>query len=46
MWEYQIENIHTGEIDYLWGYNWGDALGRRPDLDIKDWRVMCRTYID
>ena len=28
MWEYQIENIHTGEIDYLWGYNWGRCFGQ------------------
>lgn len=46
MWEYQIENIHTGENDYLWGYSWEDALKRRPELDKNEWRLVYSEYID
>ena len=28
MWEYEIENVHTGEVDIIWGYSLSNAFAR------------------
>ena len=45
MMEYEIENKATGEICYVYGYNWKDACQRRgiiPD----EWYVRYAVYVD
>ena len=46
MWEFEIENIHTGESMYIWGYSLANAFARDPDLKREEWRVVFREYID
>ena len=45
MWEFQIENIKTGDLDVIFGYSWSDAL-KREGLDPKEWACIRRDYID
>lgn len=45
MWEYEVRNKQTGEIDLFFGYNFKDACERAGELPI-DWECLGRWYID
>ena len=46
MYEFEIVNRHTGEVYYIYGYDYADAWRRRPQMDRADWSLHCTTYID
>lgn len=49
MYEYEILDKTTGERNFVWGYNWKDAM-RRSKLEDKDaaGQISClfREYVD
>ena len=45
MYEYFVENIHTGETKIVFGYNIKDAL-RRAKLAPIEWSVVYVEYVD
>ena len=45
MYEFEIRNTLTNEIDYIYGYNTKDAF-RRRDYNPAEWAVLSRDYID
>ena len=45
MWEFEIQDVTTGEITLIFGYNFYDAC-RRSKLNPMDWDVLLQTYID
>ena len=42
MWEFEIQNVRTGEIRYIFGYNEADARRRCKAGD--DWKVNFKWY--
>lgn len=45
MMEYEIENKATGEIRYVYGYNWKDACQRYKIIS-GEWYVNYTVYVD
>ena len=45
MWEYEIQHIDTGEISFIWGYNFDDAC-YRSDLDPSEVICLYSEYVD
>lgn len=45
MTEYQIENIYSGEVRPVFGYNWKDAC-RRSNLVSDEWIILLAEYVD
>lgn len=45
MYEFYIENIHSGATSAIFGYNVNDAF-RRSKKDPNQWRVVFADYID
>ena len=45
MYEIEIMNINTNEINYLFGYSVKDAF-KKKKLDPNEWEVMYVEYID
>lgn len=45
MYEYEIKNKTTNEIDYIFGYSFADAC-RRSKLEPDEWVMLGRDYID
>ena len=43
--EYEIENKGTGELRYIYGYNWKDACRRYKILPY-EWYVNYSVYVD
>ena len=43
--EYEIEHKGTGEIRYIYGYNWEDACRRYKILPY-EWSVNYSIYVD
>ena len=43
--EYEIENKATGEIRYIYGYNWKDAC-YRCKIIFSDWYIHYAVYVD
>lgn len=46
MYEYEVENIVTGDKFFIWGYSWEDALGRRPKLNPAELKCVYSEYVD
>lgn len=46
MYEYEIWNEVKQESIYIWGYNVKDAFRRHPELNPKEWKIICSEYID
>jgi hypothetical protein len=45
MYEYEIKNKTTREIDYIFGRSFADAC-RRSKLEPDEWVMLSRDYID
>lgn len=45
MWSFEIQNIVTGEMTIIFGYNWLDAA-RRACIDPDEWTVLNQEYED
>ena len=45
MYEYEIKNKNTNEIEYVFGYSLNDAC-RRSKLEPDEWIILSRDYID
>lgn len=45
MYEFTIENRHTNEETYIFGYNINNAFSRTK-LNPNDWQVVNAEYID
>ena len=45
MYEYEIKNKNTNEIEYVFGYSLNDAC-RRSKLEPNDWIILSKDYID
>lgn len=45
MYEYEIRNKESGEIDLIYGYTYKDALAR-CDLNPSEWEKLFEVYVD
>ena len=45
MYEYEILNKETEEIEFMWGYSIEDAF-RRRGFNRDEWKVISSEYID
>ena len=45
MWEFEVMDIETGEIFFIYGYSILDAC-RREDIFIEEIEVLTQTYVD
>lgn len=45
MWGYEVQDIETGEIFFIYGYNFEDACYRN-DIDPFYVEVLSREYVD
>jgi len=46
MFEYEINNNKTGEVDFIWGHNIEDAWRKSHNLNRDDWTIVFSEYID
>lgn len=46
MWEFEMYNINTGEIEIVYGYSLADARERSPKYENREWICLMSTYID
>lgn len=45
MWEFEVEDVETGERSFLFGYNFDDAC-ERSGVDSDCYIVLYSEYID
>ena len=45
MWEFEVMDKRTGELDIFFGYNFKDACERAHECPV-NWEVLGRWYID
>lgn len=45
MYEFEVKNKTTKEIDYIFGYSFDDAC-RRSKLEPNEWTMLGKDYID
>ena len=46
MWEFQIMNNKTHEVEIIFGYSLSDAFKRYPSLNPAEWTCINHDYID
>jgi len=46
MYEIEIRNIKTGEIEIIYGYNYEDAQRRNPQFNYDEYKYIHSFYID
>jgi hypothetical protein len=46
MFEFEMYNVNTGEIETAYGYSLADARERSPKYENREWVCLMSTYID
>ena len=46
MYEYEIRNNKTNEVEFMWGHGAEDAWRRNPKLNRNEWTIVFREYVD
>ena len=46
MWEFEMYNVNTGEIEIVYGYSLVNARERSPKYESREWICLTSTYID
>ena len=46
MWEFEMYNVNTGEIEIVYGYSLSNIRERNPKYENREWVCVVSTYID
>ena len=46
MYEFEMYNVNTQEIETAYGYSLADARERSPKYNSREWVCLMSTYID
>lgn len=46
MYEFEMYNVNTKEIETTYGYSLADARERSPKYNNREWVCLMSTYID
>ena len=46
MFEFEMYNVNTGEIEIVYGYSLANARERNPKYENREWVCFVSTYID
>lgn len=46
MWEFEMYNVNTGEIEIVYGYSLSNIRERNSKYENREWVCFVSTYID
>ena len=46
MYEFEMYNVNTGEIEIVYGYSLSNIRERNPKYENREWVCFVSTYID